>query len=117
MAERRFGRIVFVGSNAVEAAHPPAPLCRQQGRSGRHHADLAVTLGPDGIAVTAVAPGLTDTAGSRTVNGDEQFDAAVNDQALKRPLTPADTAAAVAFLAKAWRAAAMTGQVLCVDGG
>jgi hypothetical protein len=25
--------------NAMEAAHPPAPRCRQQGRSGRHHAD------------------------------------------------------------------------------
>ena len=43
-------------------------------------------------------------------------DAAVNDQVLKRPLTPADTAAAVAFLASDG-AAAMTGQVLCVDGG
>jgi NAD(P)-dependent dehydrogenase (short-subunit alcohol dehydrogenase family) len=40
----------------------------------------------------------------------------VNDQALKRPLAPADTAASVASLASDV-AAAMTGQVLCADGG
>ena len=47
---------------------------------------------------------------------DEQFDAAVDRQALKRRLTPDDTAAAVAYLASDM-AAAMTGQVLCADGG
>jgi 3-oxoacyl-[acyl-carrier protein] reductase len=42
---------------------------------------LAVTLGADGIAVSAVAPGLTDTPASRVVNTDEQFDATVDRQA------------------------------------
>jgi NAD(P)-dependent dehydrogenase (short-subunit alcohol dehydrogenase family) len=37
-------------------------------------------------------------------------------QALKRRLTPDDIAAAVAYLASDM-AAAMTGQVLCADGG
>jgi len=77
---------------------------------------LALTLGPAGIAVSAVAPGLTDTPASRTVNTDEQFDATVHRQALKRRLTPDDTAAAVTYLASD-AAAAMTGQVLCADGG
>jgi NAD(P)-dependent dehydrogenase (short-subunit alcohol dehydrogenase family) len=77
---------------------------------------LARALGPDGIAVTAVAPGLTDTPASRTVNTDVQFDAAVERQALKRRLAPSDTAAAVAFLASDG-AAALTGQILCADGG
>jgi NAD(P)-dependent dehydrogenase (short-subunit alcohol dehydrogenase family) len=63
-----------------------------------------------------VAPGLTDTPSSRVVNTDEQFDATVGRQALKRRLTPDDTAAAVAYLASAG-AAAMTGQVLCADEG
>jgi NAD(P)-dependent dehydrogenase (short-subunit alcohol dehydrogenase family) len=71
---------------------------------------------PSRAWVTAVAPGLTDTPGARTVNTDEQFDAAVERQALRRRLTPADTAAAVAFLASDG-AAALTGQVLCADGG
>ena len=77
---------------------------------------LARALGSDGTAVTAVAPGLTDTPGSRTANTDIQFDAVVDRQALKRRLTPADTAAAVAFLASD-AAAALTGQALCADGG
>ena len=71
---------------------------------------LARALGPDSIAVTAVAPGLTDT-----VNTDVQFDAAVDRQALERRLTLAYTAAAVAFLASG--RGALTGQTLCADGG
>jgi NAD(P)-dependent dehydrogenase (short-subunit alcohol dehydrogenase family) len=67
-------------------------------------------------AVTAVAPGLTDTPGARTVNTEDQFDATVVRQALRRRLTPEDTAAAVAYLASDG-AAALTGQVLCADGG
>jgi NAD(P)-dependent dehydrogenase (short-subunit alcohol dehydrogenase family) len=77
---------------------------------------LSRALGPEGVAVTAVAPGLTDTPAARTVNTEETFDDTVARQALNRRLTPADTAAAVAFLASDG-AAAMTGQVLCVDGG
>ncbi len=77
---------------------------------------LAIALGGQGIAVSAVAPGLTDTPGSRTLNTDEQFDAVVGQQALKRRLVPDDTAAAVAYLASDG-AAAMAGQVLCIDGG
>jgi 3-oxoacyl-[acyl-carrier protein] reductase len=50
------------------------------------------------------------------VNTDKEFDATVDRQALKRRLTPDDTAAAVAYLASD-AAAAMTGQVLCADGG
>ena len=60
---------------------------------------LAVELGRNGIAVSAVAPGLTDTPGSRTVNSESDFDAVVERQALKRRLTPEDTASAVAYLA------------------
>jgi NAD(P)-dependent dehydrogenase (short-subunit alcohol dehydrogenase family) len=69
-----------------------------------------------GRAASAVAPGVTDTPASRIVNTDEQFDATVDRQALKPRLTPEDTAAAVAYLASDL-AAAMTGQVLCADGG
>jgi NAD(P)-dependent dehydrogenase (short-subunit alcohol dehydrogenase family) len=43
---------------------------------------LAVTLGADGIAVSAAAPGLIDTPASRVVNTDEQFDATVHRQAI-----------------------------------
>jgi NAD(P)-dependent dehydrogenase (short-subunit alcohol dehydrogenase family) len=48
---------------------------------------LPLALGSDGIAVSSVAPGLTDTPGSRTVNSNADFDAVVEHQALKRRLT------------------------------
>jgi NAD(P)-dependent dehydrogenase (short-subunit alcohol dehydrogenase family) len=118
MAERRFGRIVFIASDTVWAPPNPAMLAyiASKGALLGIMRTLAVTLGADGIAVSAVAPGLTDTPGARARNGDEHFDAVVRGQALKRPLTPADTAAAVAYLVSD-AAAAMTGQVLCADGG
>jgi NAD(P)-dependent dehydrogenase (short-subunit alcohol dehydrogenase family) len=118
MAEREFGRIVLFASDTVW--EPPAPtlvpyIASKAAVIGLTRS-LARTLGPDSIAVTAVAPGLTDTPGARTINTDAEFDAVVEQQALKRRLTPADAAATVAFLATDG-AAALTGQTLVTDGG
>jgi NAD(P)-dependent dehydrogenase (short-subunit alcohol dehydrogenase family) len=77
---------------------------------------LAREFGPDGVAVTAVAPGLTDTPASRRFNTEADFGAQVERQALNQGLVPADTAASVAFLVFDG-AAVLTGQVLCADGG
>jgi NAD(P)-dependent dehydrogenase (short-subunit alcohol dehydrogenase family) len=118
MAERGFGRIIFVTSDTLWA--PPLasmlPYITSKGALIGAMRALAVSLGPHGIAVTSVAPGLTDTPGSRTVNADGDFEAVVQLQALNRRLVSEDTAAAVAFLASDG-GAAMTGQVLCADGG
>ncbi|MFI9388455.1 SDR family NAD(P)-dependent oxidoreductase [Kutzneria sp. NPDC052558] len=118
MAERGVGRIVFITSDTLWDPPTPVllPYVASKGALIGIMRSLAHALGPDGIAVTAVAPGLTDTPGSRTVNTEEQFDAVVARQALNRRLTPDDTAAAVAFLASTG-GAALTGQVLCADGG
>ena len=118
MAQHGFGRIVFITSDTLW--EPPAPVLlpyvASKGALIGVMRTLARALGPVGVAVTAVARGLTDTPASRTVNTDETFEATIARQALNRRLTPADTAAAVAFLASDG-AAALTGQVLCVDGG
>ena len=118
MAERGFGRIVLIVSDTLWSPPDPVllPYIASKGALLAIMRTLAVTLGPDGIAVSAVAPGLTDTPAARVVNTEENFDAVVARQALKRRLTPDDTAAAVAYLASDG-AAAMTGQVLCADGG
>jgi NAD(P)-dependent dehydrogenase (short-subunit alcohol dehydrogenase family) len=118
MAERGFGRIIFVTSDTLWSPPGPAMLAyvASKGALIGVMRTLAVALGRDGIAVSAVAPGLTDTPGSRTVNSDADFDAVVEHQALKRRLTPEDTASAVGYLASD-AGAAMTGQVLCADGG
>ncbi|WP_308217309.1 SDR family NAD(P)-dependent oxidoreductase [Mycobacteroides abscessus] len=118
MAEREFGRIVLIASDTVWA--PPAPeavsyVASKAAAVGLVRA-LAHAYGPDGIAVTAVAPGLTDTQFSRVINSDREFDAVVDRQALKRRLVPSDVAAAVGFLATDG-AAALTGQTLITDGG
>jgi 3-oxoacyl-[acyl-carrier protein] reductase len=118
MVERGFGRIIFVISDTFWSPPGPEmlPYVASKGALVGVMRTLAVALGGHGIAVSAVAPGLTDTTASRTVNTDSDFDAVVDRQALKRRLTPEDTASAVAYLASDG-GAAMTGQILCVDAG
>ena len=79
---------------------------------------LARELGPDGITVNAVAPGLTDTfSATQTKHGDEgAFDAIVAGQCIPRRGVPADIAPPVAFLC-AEESRWVTGQMLVVDGG
>jgi 3-oxoacyl-[acyl-carrier protein] reductase len=117
MQERGFGRLIFIVSNTFwrpPGAHMAAYIASKGALIGMARA-LAVGLGRSGIAVTAVAPGLTRTPASRVVPADEFVDTEAH-QALHRPLTPDDTAAVVAMLARE-DAAALTGQTLTVDGG
>lgn len=118
MSQRSFGRIVFVVSNTVYA--PPLPnmlpyIASKAALIGLTRT-LAHELGGDGIAVTAVAPGLTATPGTRVATPQVRFDDVRARQALPRTLQPDDIAATVAFLATDG-AAALTGQTLVIDGG
>jgi len=118
MAARRFGRIVFVVSDTVWS--PPAadmlPYVTSKGALIALARTLAVGHGADGVAVTCVAPGLTDTPAARSGQPATLFEDVRARQALPRTLVPGDVAATVAFLASDG-AAALTGQTLCVDGG
>jgi 3-oxoacyl-[acyl-carrier protein] reductase len=118
MAGRGFGRIVFIVSDTVWS--PPAgdmlPYVTSKGALIALARTLAVGHGRDGIAVTCVAPGLTDTPAARAGLPAALFDDVRARQALPRTLVPGDVAATVAFLASD-AAAALTGQTLCVDGG
>jgi NAD(P)-dependent dehydrogenase (short-subunit alcohol dehydrogenase family) len=118
MAARRFGRIVFVVSDTVWS--PPGadmlPYVTSKGALIALARTLAVGHGADGIAVTCVAPGLTDTPAARRGQPAALFEDVRSRQALPRTLVPGDVAATVAFLASD-AAAALTGQTLCVDGG
>lgn len=67
------------------------------------------------ITVNAVAPGLVETDMTRGL-GDDNLKQIVERVPLKRAATPADVAAAVAYLASD-DAAYITGHVLSVDGG
>jgi len=106
--------VIFIVSNTFWS--PPdgqmLPYVASKGALIGMARTLAVELG---IAVTAVAPGLTRTPASATRAAAEFADTEAH-MTLHRPLTPDDTAAVVAMLARD-EAEALTGQTLTADGG
>ena len=76
---------------------------------------LAQEEGPSGITVNCVAPGAVDTDMMAGFSAGDKA-ALASDTPLGRLGTPADVAAAVAFLCSE-RAGFITGQVLGVNGG
>ena len=76
----------------------------------------AAILGPRGIRVSAVAPGVIDTDMSSFTKTEAGREAALGMQALKRIGKPEDVADVVAFLASD-KARWITGASIPVDGG
>ncbi len=77
---------------------------------------FAAALGPRGIRVNAVAPGVIDTDMSNLVKTDEGKTSVLGMQALKRIGQPDDVGSVVAFLAS-HEAGWITGDTIRVDGG
>ena len=77
---------------------------------------FALTLGPRGVRVNAVAPGVVETDMSSFVKTDAGRDFTLGMQALKRVAQPDDIAGAIAFLASD-AARWVSGDTLRVDGG
>lgn len=77
---------------------------------------VALDLGPSGILINAVLPGVVDTPMTRTHLSNEQIAAITSQSALGRLPEPADIASAVAFLVSPANRA-ITGQFLTVDAG
>jgi NAD(P)-dependent dehydrogenase (short-subunit alcohol dehydrogenase family) len=77
---------------------------------------FAAVLGPRGIRVNAVAPGVVATDMSSFAKTDAGRDATTAMQALKRVAQPEDIAGAIAFLASD-AARWVSGDTLRVDGG
>jgi 3-oxoacyl-[acyl-carrier protein] reductase len=76
----------------------------------------AAILGPSGIRVNAVAPGIIDTDMSNFTKTDAGLEVALGMQALKRLGKPEDVADVVAFVASD-AARWITGASIPVDGG
>ncbi len=74
---------------------------------------LAMELGPSGIRVNCIAPGVIDTP-MNACYSKEDMDGLASETPLGRIGTPEDVAEAAVFLAKA---SFVTGQVITVDGG
>jgi NAD(P)-dependent dehydrogenase (short-subunit alcohol dehydrogenase family) len=77
---------------------------------------LARELGPFGITVNAVAPGVIDTEATRMVVPEDVLMKGVEATALRRIGLPEDLAPVVAFLCSDG-ASYITGQTVIIDGG
>jgi NAD(P)-dependent dehydrogenase (short-subunit alcohol dehydrogenase family) len=75
---------------------------------------LAVELGPHNICINAVAPGFTDTEGSRSIADVNKYD--TSKTPLRRLGTAEDIVGAAVFLSSDG-ADFITGQTILVDGG
>jgi len=117
LARRARGAIVNVASNLVE--HPVVPYhdyTTAKSALVGFSRSLAAELGPLGVRVNCVAPGLvypTQASASTRASFRDTIAAATP---LRRLARPEDVAGPVLFLASE-HSAFMTGQVLLVDGG
>lgn len=111
------GRIISLGSQALEG--PPVAgwiaYAIGKGTLSTFTRYLAAELGPRGVTVNLVSPGMTNTPFIGNISEKQQLMAA-RQTPLRRLGEPEDTAAAVAFLASD-EAAYITGQNLRVNGG
>jgi 3-oxoacyl-[acyl-carrier protein] reductase len=117
MREQGYGRIVAITSAVLDGAPTPRWTAYSVGKAAlaTFARSLAVELGPAGITVNCVSPGMTDTA----LIGDipEKARLILARQAPLRRLTqPEDVAAAVSFLVSPG-ADYITGETLRVNGG
>lgn len=77
---------------------------------------LAAELGPLGVRVNCVAPGLVSPTQSSAATKEAVKEAIIAQTPLRRIARPEDIAGPVLFLASPW-SGFMTGQTLYVDGG
>ena len=109
--------VIFVSSLvARSAAGTIAAYAATKGAVDTLVKHFAAALGPRGIRVNAVAPGVVDTEMSSFAHTESGRQLTMSMQALKRVATPDDIGGVFAFLASD-AARWITGQTIAVDGG
>ena len=109
--------VVFVSSLGARAAVGTlAAYASTKGAINTLVKYFAALLGPRGIRVNAVAPGVIDTDMSNFTKSEQGRTTVMGMQAMKRIGQPDDVAAVVAFLASD-AARWITGDIFAVDGG
>lgn len=116
MEERGGGAIVSIGSVAgAGSGGSPVYAATKAGLVG-FTKTIARELGPRGIRVNLVAPGITTTEWVLRNMPEASLEAARANSPLRRVGEPSDVAAAVAWLASE-ESRHVTGQVISVSGG
>jgi len=116
MITKQSGRIINIGSmwGKTGASCEVAYSATKAGMRG-FTMSLAKELGPSGITVNCIEPGVIDTEMNASL-GEDAIDALVDETPLCRIGDPADVANAALFLASNG-ASFITGQTIGVDGG
>lgn len=116
MLRQKSGRIINISSvSGVMGNAGQANYCASKAGLIGLTKSVARELGSRGITVNAIAPGFIDTEMTSVLS--EDVKKAMGEQIpLRRFGRPEDVAEAAVFLASD-KAAYITGQVLCVDGG
>ena len=129
MKRQHAGKIIHQSSTAaymgnvgaVDTSDPDAPMppfhysVAKMGINGLTKY-MAGALGPWGINVNAICPGLTMSEATKKIVPEEMASMIVMFTALKKPLQPEDLTGTAVFLASS-DSDMMTGQVLVVDAG
>lgn len=111
------GALVFVGSLAGVVSSPSQAIYGSAKAALHHLVRCAgVELGPHGVRVNAVAPGLVATPRMLERFTTEEFDQMQEASPLRRIVQPSDVARVIAFLS-CDMSGAITSQTLVVDGG
>lgn len=116
LIEHGDGRIVTIGSDAALYGSPRlSHYIASKGGVAALTRAMSRDLGPYGITVNTVSPGLTESESAAMVP-EHRHELYRLNRALDRPQQPADLVGAVAFLMGP-EAAYITGQQLVVNGG
>ena len=116
MVRQKSGHIISLASIlGVHGGSCEAPYSATKGAIISMTKALAKELGPSGIRVNAVAPGMIDTDMTAAITGDDR-DALAEDTAMCRIGTPEDVADVIALLAEP-ETRFLTGQIIGIDGG
>jgi NAD(P)-dependent dehydrogenase (short-subunit alcohol dehydrogenase family) len=121
MSTRRGGQggaIVNVSSIAARMGSPNVfvPYAASKGAIDSFTIGLAREVGPDGIRVNAVAPGMIDTEIHEPLGGDERYPPVIEQTPLRRVGTPDEVAQAILWLLSD-AASFVTGTVVEIGGG
>ncbi len=117
MREQGYGRIVNVTSQVIDGSPTPGWTAYAMAKSAlaTFSHQLAAELGPAGITVNCVSPGMTDTRLIGDIPEKQRLIAA-RQTPLRRLASPEDVAGAVAYLASD-AAGYVTGETIRVNGG